>query len=111
MDAVELGCDYVRLEGWVYKADGSPADGVTVQLQWGAGTEYWKIGAIMEESGFWKFTPMQPYQPSLHASTTFIITIVRSESDPTPLSEPLPIEYQDCAFGPELFQNIIFDEL
>lgn len=111
MDAVEIGCDYVRLEGWVYEADGSPADGVTVRLQWAGGTEHWKTGAIMEESGFWKFTPMQPYQPSLHDSTTFIITIVRSESDPTPLSEPLPIGYEDCAFGPELFQNIIFDEL
>lgn len=110
MYTVETHCDYVRMEGWVYKADGSAADGVTVQLQWSGGTEYKQTGDPLEESGFWKFTPL-PRDTSMHVPTTFTLRIVRSESDPTPLSRDFSIDYQDCVIGPELFLNIIFEEL
>jgi hypothetical protein len=110
METVETGCDHFRIDGWVYKADGSRADGVTVQLQWGSEPLCWETGSPMEEPGYWKFTPLA-YGPALGASTTFIVRIVRNESDPTPLSADFRIDYQGCGDGPELFLNIIFDEL
>ena len=111
MEEVETGCDHVRIEGWVYKADGSPANGVTVRMQWGGETEYKKTGDLLEEPGFWKFTPIPPRDRDLHVPRTFILQIVRSEADPTPLSAPHQIDYQDCGVGKELFLKIIFDEL
>lgn len=110
METVETGCDHFRIDGWVYKADDSPADGVTVQLQWGAQTEYWVTGDPMEQPGYWKFTPL-PYGSAMHVNTTFIVRIVRNESDPTPLSADFRIDYQGCGDDTELFVNIIFDEL
>lgn len=110
MYTVETGCDHMRMEGSVYRRDGSPATGVTVELQWSGGSEYRNTGDAMEEPGYWKFTPL-PYGPSLHGDTTFIVRIVRSESDPTPLSRDFRIEYRNCSVGPELFLNIIFDQV
>jgi len=80
-------------------------------LQWGGETEYWVTGNPVEEPGIWKFTPMPPRDPVLATPRTFIVQVVRSEADDTPLSAPHQIDYQGCGVGKELFLNIIFDEL
>lgn len=106
----EGGCQPFRIEGYVYRRDGSPTEGVTVELQWSGGREYKITGDPMEAPGFWKFTPL-PFDKSMHVNTTFVIRIVRSEAEPTPLSAPHPIDYVDCLVGPELFLNVVFDQL
>jgi LysM repeat protein len=110
MRTLETGCGHVRIEGWVYRRGGAPADGVTVELAWSEGTEYFKTGDPMEEHGFWKFTPL-PYGPALHGDVTFRLRMVRSESDPVPLSNDFNLQYRNCSVGPELFLDVTFDEL
>jgi LysM repeat protein len=107
MQAQEKGCSDLGVQGMILDAVGNPITGrVTVKWQLGGYVDYWVTGDPIEQPGAFKFMIFPG--PIYHGTKTSTIQIVQSESNPTPLSEPLTWQVQDCIEGPELFVNVTF---
>jgi len=104
----ELQCAHPYLQGWVRDAEGNPLNGVIVQWQYWNNSEQATSGdaALVWQPGEFKFTY---YGANPHTATDFILQVVASASDPTPLSQPLVIHYAGCDTMGQI-TNIVFKQ-
>lgn len=106
----EENCVRQYLQGWVYDANGASLNGVTVRWdRWGE--SFFEITGDPQKAwrpGEWKFTygyGQASFDP--HVATEFVLQIVQSAGNPTPLSEPLTIHYAGCGTTGQI-TNIVF---
>lgn len=106
----EENCVRQYLQGWVYDAKGASLNGVTVRWdRWGE--SLFEISGDPQKAwrpGEWKFTygyGQAGFNP--HVTTEFVLQIVQSAGNPTPLSEPLTIHYAGCGTTGQI-TNIVF---
>lgn len=106
----EENCVRQYLQGWVYDANGASLNGVTVRWdRWGE--SFFEISGDPQKAwrpGEWKFTygyGQAGFDP--HVATEFVLQIVQSAGNPTPLSEPLTIHYGGCGTTGQI-TNIVF---
>jgi len=107
MQAQEKGCSDLGVQGVILDAVGRPITGqVTVRWQLNGHVDYWVTGNAIEQPGVFKFGIFPG--PIYHGTKTSTVQIVESEANPSPLSEPLTWQVQDCLEGPEQFVNVTF---
>jgi LysM repeat protein len=109
MQSQEKGCTELGVQGIILDADGKPITSrVTVKWQLDGNV----IGNVVvnssavEQPGTFKFFIFPG--PIYHGSKNSVLQIIESESNPTPLSEPLTWQIKDCIDGPESFINVTF---
>jgi hypothetical protein len=83
-------------------------NGVTVQWQYWNNTEHAISGdpQFVWQPGEFKFTY---YAKNPNTETDFVLQVVESADNPTPLSEPLNIHYAGCATMGQI-TNIVFKQ-
>ena len=107
MQGQEKGCSDLGVEGVILDATGKPVAGrLTVRWQLDGYVGYDVTGDPLEGPGVFKFEI--PKSGIYHGTKTSTLQIVESESNPTPLSEPLTWQVLDCVDGPERFVDITF---
>ena len=107
MQEQEKGCSELGVQGVILDTAGRPITGqVTVKWQLDGYVDHRVTGDPVEQPGTFKFFIFQG--PIYHGTKTSTIQIVESESNPTPLSEPLTWQVLDCVDGPERFVDITF---
>jgi transcriptional regulator with XRE-family HTH domain len=97
-------CDSVLLKGRVVGQGGEPVNNATVRLRFQDQAVYAQSGAG-RTAGEFSFTPLNPAM--YHEPIVFAIDIVRSEIDPSPLSDYLLIEFPGCDIAGQ-FDDIVF---
>ena len=105
---VELpNCVSQYLNGSVVDGSDVPLDGVTVRYErWGVSEFYVSGSDSTAPRGYWTFD----YMPqNRNMATDFVLQVVASASDPTPLSEPLVIHYAGCDTMGQI-TNIVFKQ-
>jgi len=86
-------CGTVYIEGIVLDRGGSAMEGVTVRLQFFDITDQ-RVSGAGKPSGEWGFAPLA--MEMYHTPVTFYIQLVSSQSDPTPRSDVVTINFTDC---------------
>ncbi|HJX37012.1 MAG TPA: hypothetical protein VJ714_00300 [Anaerolineae bacterium] len=96
------------VEGVILDAAGGRFTGmVTVRWQLDGNIIGYRVtGSAIEQPGVFKFDIFPG--PIYHGTKNSVLQIIESESNPTPLSEPLTWQIRDCVEGPERFVNITF---
>ena len=104
----ELQCGHPYLQGWARDAQGAPLDGITIRWQYWNNTEYAISGdpQFVWQPGEFKFTY---YAENPGLETDFVLQVVESADNPTPLSEPLQIHYAGCDTMGQI-TNIVFKQ-
>jgi hypothetical protein len=109
MQAQEKGCSEMGVQGIILDAAGKAiTDQVTVRWQLDGSVMGYVVvnGNPVEEQGTFKFFIYQG--PIYHGTKNSVLQIIASESNPTPLSEPLTWQIKDCVQGPASFVNVTF---
>jgi hypothetical protein len=104
----EKGCSGMGVEGIILDTSGKPLTGrVTVRWQLDGNVIGYRVtGSAIEQPGVFKFDLFPG--PIYHGTKTSTLQVIESESNPSPLSEPLTWQIRDCVEGPERFVNITF---
>ena len=97
-------CGTVYMEGTVVDHGGAAMNGVTVRLQFFDNTVY-RVSGAGQPQGTWGFAPLA--MDMYHTSITFYIQLVNSQSDPTPRSDVVTINFTNCDAAGQ-FTNITF---
>ena len=97
-------CGTVYIEGMVLDHDGGGMNGVTVRLQFFDITDY-RVSGVGKPQGAWGFAPLA--MDMYHIPVTFYVQLVNSQSDPTPRSDVMTINFTDCDAAGQ-FTNIKF---
>lgn len=95
------GCQAPSIEGRVVDAAGVGLPGRWVRLQWWDRHD----DRVTGYSGEFGFAPLGP--ENYHKSVPFLITVIRSPSDPTPLSPTVTLVFPGCSIH-DGFTNITF---
>jgi hypothetical protein len=109
MQEQEKGCSDMGLQGVIWDAAGKPITGkVTVKWQLDGNVIGYQVtnSNPVEQPGTFKFFIFPG--PVYHGTKNSVLQIIESESNPTPLSEPLTWQIRDCVDGAERFINITF---
>jgi len=83
---------------------GDGMDGVTVRLQFFDITDH-RVSGVGKPRGEWGFAPLA--MDIYHTPVTFYVQLVKSQSDPTPRSDVVTINFTDCDLAGQ-FTNIKF---
>lgn len=105
----EPNCGIVYMQGIVVDKNNIPVNGVTVELNFWDNWVYRVSGEGGVGNGRWGFTPLDGSNIRFSA-IPFNIRIVKSESDPTPLSETLFIDFRSACWTGQL-TNIQFQDM
>ena len=95
------GCQAPSIEGRVTDAAGIGLPGVWVRLQWWENHDYRVTGY----DGEFGFAPLG--SENYHKSVPFRLTVIRSPSDPTPLSPTVSLDFPGCSIHGG-FTNVTF---
>lgn len=95
------GCQAPSIEGRVIDAAGIGLPGVWVRLQWWENHDYRVTGY----DGEFGFAPLG--SENYHKSVPFRLTVIRSPSDPTPLSPTVSLDFPGCSIHGG-FTNVTF---
>jgi hypothetical protein len=102
-------CGSVYFKGLITGMGGEPVNGRTVRLRFFDQVVFRTSGPseyYTNAPGEWGFTPLALNM--YHGHITFLIDIVASESNPTPQSDTLTIDFIGCDSGGQ-FENIVFE--
>lgn len=97
-------CGTVYMQGIVLDRGGGAMNGVTVRLQFFDITVY-RVSGVGQAAGAWGFTPLG--MDMYHTPVTFHIQLVNGQSDPSPRSDVVTVNFTDCSAAGQ-FTNIVF---
>jgi len=98
------GCQAPSIEGRVVDAAGIGLPGVWVRIQWFDRHDELPTYS----SGGFGFAPLGP--ESWRGPVPLRLTVIRSKSDPTPLSQTITLNFEGCLIN-DLFKNVTFKAL
>lgn len=98
-------CGSVYFKGVVKGMGGAPVNGRIVRLRFADYVVYRTTG-YEQAPGEWGFAPLSPN--NYHAPFRFLIDVVASESNPTPQSDTVTIDFVSCDVAGQ-FENIVFE--
>lgn len=97
-------CGTVYIEGMILDQAGAAMNGVTVRMQFFDNTAY-RVSGVGQSQGIWGFAPLA--MDMYHTPVTFYVQLVKSQSDPTPRSDVVTINFTKCDTAGQ-FTNITF---